>query len=260
MGNALLDLALPRAALEAHLTNLKLLESVDASDISRISGAYISIACAHAEARDTEQAFEWLDKATAIHKSEALGNSSRTLVIRSMTCLRARDADAALTALQECWDLQSMTRDGIEKSKRPKHSGGIMLLARIYWAQDKKIESRRLVSHAATMRKEAFGETGGPRIGDSLFTLARTLEEAGDLALAAKSLTEVISMSEGKDMAAHVARALWFYANVQAKMGAEEDVVSVSRERAQSVRLMMDGKTEADTDESFMALVAWMLW
>lgn len=61
-------------------------------------------------------------------------------------------------------------------------------------------------------------------------------------------------------MTAHLARALWFCANVQAKMGAEEDVVSGLRERAQSVRLTVDGKTDAETDESFMALVAWMLW
>lgn len=71
-----------------------------------------------------------------------------------------------------------------------------MLLARIYWAQDKKSEPRRLVSHAATMRMEAFGEKGSPRVSDSLSTLARTLEEEGELSLAANLLTEVISMSE----------------------------------------------------------------
>lgn len=35
------------------------------------------------------------------------------------------------------------------------------------------------------MRKEAFGEKGSPKVSDSLFTLARMLEEEGELSLTA---------------------------------------------------------------------------
>ncbi|KAM7201281.1 hypothetical protein V8F33_003381 [Rhypophila sp. PSN 637] len=41
----------------------------------------------------------------------------------------------------------------IKASRYPKHSGDIMLLARIYWLQDKKAEAQELASRTITMRR-----------------------------------------------------------------------------------------------------------
>lgn len=97
-----------------------------------MTGTCNSIACSLTEAGDTDQAFIWLDKATAIHNAHDPSQLARTLAIRSMTCLRAGPAENALSALHECWKLQGMSQVDIEGSKYPKHTGDIMLLARIY--------------------------------------------------------------------------------------------------------------------------------
>jgi tetratricopeptide (TPR) repeat protein len=263
LGNIYLDLAKPHAALEAHMKNIKLRESVDGPNTPPIAEACDSIACAYTEAGDTGQAFIWLDKATAIHKAHPPGHPARTAAIRSMTCLRASDAEGALDALRECWQLQGMTQDDIEKSKYPKHSGDIMLLARIFWIQGKKREAQELVSRTVTMRRGVFGENGGPRVGDSLFTLARMLEDGNELALGLKLLKQVTTMSDGiQEMTTHLARALWFSANIEAKLGSEEDIVLDLRRKARDARLLIEGREwpDEDTDESFVRLVGWMLW
>lgn len=81
-----------------------------------------------------------------------------------------------------------MDQAQIEASRYPKHSGDIMLLARIRWIQGQRNEAKELVSRSMVMRKKMFGHAGGPRVADSLFTLARMLDETGDHILAARAL------------------------------------------------------------------------
>lgn len=183
-----------------------------------------------------------------------------------------------------------MSQEQIEASRYPKHSGDIMLLARIYWLRGKKVDAQELASRTITMRRGTYGEQGGPGVADSLFAVARMLEDGQQYVLAARLLNEVITISgDAPGMRSHLARALWFLANVEIKISAAREKLSTAissgadqeaseerslgqdsndgkvsglRKRAREVR---DGITERewpdeDTNEGFMRLVSWMLW
>lgn len=178
-----------------------------------------------------------------------------------MTYLRAGQPDAALTALQKCWQLQGLTEEQIAQSKYPKHSGDIVLLSRIKYAQGLKTEAQELASRTISIRRGHFGDKG-PRVADSMFIVARMLEDSGEMVLAAKLLRGIVDM--GKDfpeMQGHLARALWFLARVEERMGDGRRVEEL-RVEARAVRDGIQGREVADenTDDSFMGLIEWMLW
>ncbi|KAK0702012.1 tpr repeat-containing protein [Lasiosphaeria miniovina] len=281
LGHISLDLSQPRAGLAAYEQALALREKLEAPESPPIADVCDSIACAYTEAGNVESAFSYLERATAIHNAYDPSKMSRTLAIRAMTCLRASQAEEALDAIRACWGLQKMTQEQIEASRYPKHSGDIMLLARIYRLQGKKAEARELASRTITMRRGVYGEKGGPRVADSLFTVARMLHEEGEPTLAARLLREVMEISgDAPSMRTHLARALWFLA------GIEDDITKVSkelregsgttqnsteekltgpedmRERAKAVRNSIEDRewADEDSDEGFMRLVSWMLW
>ena len=264
LGNIYLDLAKPHAALNAYQKNMELREAIDGPNKSPVADACNSIACCYTEMGDTDQAFHWLDRATAIHNARDPSQLARTLAIRAMTCLRAKQTEAALAALSECWRLQGMMQADIEKSPYPKHSGDIMLLSRIYWSQGKKQEARELASRTITIRKGVFGEDCGPRVADSLFTVATmSLELEGSLTLASELLREITSMNgEAQEMKGHLARAYWWRAELEATLGADDGVVNELRQKAREARQLMKGKEwpDEDTNQGFMRLVGWMLW
>ncbi|KXX82634.1 hypothetical protein MMYC01_201088 [Madurella mycetomatis] len=283
LGHISLDLAQPRAALAAYQQALVLRSAIEpAPDTPPIADVCDSIACAYTEAGDAASASAYLDRATAIHNAHDPTQMSRTLAIRAMTCLRAGEAAAALAALRQCWALQNMTQDQIEASHYPKHSGDIMLLARIYRVQGKLAEARELASRTVRMRHEVYGERGGPRVADSLFTVARMLDEdSGELMLAARLLREVVEISNDvPGMRSHLARALWFLAGVEDRIhgrvssrddgrtsegsdwGSSSRTAEELRQRAKIVRSGIAERElpDDDTDEGFMRLVSWMLW
>lgn len=151
-----------------------------------------------------------------------------------------------------------------------------MLLTRISWLQDKKSGAQELASRTTTMRRGTYGEQGGPRVADSLFTVARMLEAGAEEVLAARLLNEIIASSgDATGMRTHLVRDLWFLANVEAKIDddkvqseepkqddSEDNKVAGLRKRAREVR---DAYVERewpdeDSDEGFMRLVSWMLW
>jgi hypothetical protein len=185
------------------------------------------------------------------------------LAIRAMTCLRADVADDALTALRECWHLQGMTQEQIEASKYPRHSGDILLLARILWSQRKMADALMLVERVPQLRAAAYGKKGGPRFWDAIFVKARMQEANGDPKQAASTLRSVIASAgeEGSELASHLARALWFYAKYSDKAGSHA-AADEARKSALSKRSAIAEREwpDEDTDESFMRLVPWMLW
>jgi hypothetical protein len=188
---------------------------------------------------------------------------SRTLAIRAMACLRAGDAAGALDALRGCWRLQDMDQAQIEASHYPKHSGDVMLLARIYWLQERQGEARELAARSIAMRKSIFGQRACPRVADSLFTVARMLEEGGERVLAAKVLREVVEMcGDAPGMRAHLARAFWFLARFEEQLEGEKEDVEELRARAREARATVEERewADEDSDEGFLRLVAWMLW
>ena len=263
LGHVFLDLARPHAALAAYKRTLELRQELDGVDAPPVADVCDSVACSYTEIGNIEQAFEYLEKATTIHNTHDPSKMMRTLAIRAMACLRAGHPGDALAAIRECWRLQGKTQKDIETSSYPKHSGDIMLLARILWLQDNKAESQELVSRTVTMRRGTFGENGGPRVADSLFTLARILEDVGELVLAAKLLRQVVEMSgDAPEMRPHKARAFWFSANVEAKIGGDEAKVVELRNNARAVRQTIEDREWPDdeTDAAFMKLVSWMLW
>lgn len=84
---------------------------------------------------DVTNAYEYLDKAKEIRIAKKSERMARTNAIYSMTHLRAGKPDLALEALKDCWRKQNLTEDQIAVSRYPKHSGDIVLLSRIHYAQ-----------------------------------------------------------------------------------------------------------------------------
>ncbi|KAB5575359.1 tpr repeat-containing protein [Coniochaeta sp. 2T2.1] len=218
-------------------------ERIEAPESPPIADVYDSVACAYTEAGDVDTAFVFLDRATAIHNAHDPSKMARTLAIQSLACLRAGLPDQALTAIQECWRLQGMTQEQIEASRYPKHSGDIMLLARILWAQGKKAEAQELASRTIAMRRGVFGEKGGPRVADSLFTVARMLRDSGESVLEAKLLEKAIgNCGDTPGMRSHLARASWFLAAVEAEIGGDEGTMTDLRKKAAETRDMIDDR------------------
>ncbi|OAA60362.1 tpr repeat-containing protein [Niveomyces insectorum RCEF 264] len=298
LGHIYLDVARPRAALVAYQRALDMQEVLHppypGSDVGTpaMAAVYDSIACSLTETGDVDAAFEYLARATAIHEAHDPTRMSRTLAIRAMTCLRADRATEALEALQACWRLQSMDQQQIATSRYPKHSGDIMLLARIMWQirgtkegqndKDTRSEARELVARTLAMRRGVFGQTyTGPRVADSLFTLARMLQDESQPVLAAQLLREIVVMAGGEPdssnnnnnsgiekrvppalMRSHLARAYWFLANVDASLNKDLAEVTNLRIKAREARdlIICREGSDNDDDESYMRLVGWMLW
>jgi tetratricopeptide (TPR) repeat protein len=261
LGHVALDVAQPRVALKAYqnalAARLKLFDSKD----PKIADVYDSISCAYTEIGDVAQALEILDKSKAIHLSNNPRRMSRTLAIYAMTYLRAGKPDEALQALKDCWDLQGKTEGQICQSRYPKHSGDIVLLARIYHMQNKKEEALELASKTITIRKGILGSKG-PRVADSMFIVAGMLRESGKDALARKLLREIIDMAQGMiEMQGHLARSLWTLGSILEKTGEIDEGAGLKR-CAREVRGKMQGREteDNDTDESFSKLVGFMLW
>ena len=263
MGHVSLDLARPRAALEAYKEALAIRERIEPPESPPIADIYDSIACSLTEIGDVDQAQGYLAKAMAIHLAHDPLQRTRTEAIRALAFLRAHKPQDSLQALQKCWELQGLMQDQVEASNYPKHSGDLVLLARIYWMQDEKDKAQVLMSRTIEIRKGLFGQDRSPRVADSIFHLARILEEKGQDISAAKLLRDILDMSEEEpDMRAHFARALWFLAAVEKKMGSPDNECDTLRERARAERKEISWREghDADTDESFISLVSWMLW
>jgi hypothetical protein len=157
--------------------------------------------------------------------------------------------------------MQNLTEEEITRSRYPKHSGDIVLLSRIKYAQGLKPEARQLASRTISIRKGLFGDKG-PRVADSMFIVARMLEADGEDVLAAKLLRTIVEISRGVlEMQGHLARSLWFLATVEGKIG-DNSRTEQLRIEARNERNKIDGREVADedSDDSFMNLVGWMLW
>ena len=254
-------MARPRAALEAYYETLAArLKRVPAEDPT-IADVYDSIACAYTETSDADRAFQYLDKAKAIHLAKNPSRMARTQAILAMTHLRAGNPDDGLAALRECWRLQGLTEDQAAASKYPKHSGDIVLLSRLYYLQGEKEAAQQLASKSITIRKGILGKKG-PRVADSMFLIASILRADNKVASAAKLLHEIAEMAQGVvDMDGHLARAWWTLARLEEANGNGEEADKL-KQKAKEVRMGIEGRetVDEDTDEAFMGLVGFMLW
>ena len=226
-----------------------------------IADIYDSIACSYTELGMVDEAFETLSKAADIHHAHNPQHMARTKAIYAMTHLRAGQPQQALEALTCCWQLQGLTEEQITHSKYPKHSGDIVLLARIKYAHGLKQEAQQLASRTIPIRRGIYGDKG-PRVADSMFLVAKMLEASGEEVLAAKLLRTIVEISQNVlEMQGHLARSLWFLAVVENKMGDKCKAEQLSLE-AKNERDKICGKEVLgeDNDESFMNLVGWMLW
>lgn len=209
LGHVFLDLARPRAALDAYHKALAIREKIEEPDSPPIADVYDSIACSYCEIGDTASAYNWLDKALSIHRAHDHSKRARTEAIYALTHLRAGEADKSLEKLQACWDLSGLSRDEILESSYPKHSGDMVLISRILRAQGHIAEAQELASRSVLMRRGAFGEKGSPRVADSTFLVSQMLSEKGEHVPAAKLLREILDMCGGmEEMLPHLARAL----------------------------------------------------
>lgn len=104
--------------------------------------------------------------------------------------------DLALEALKDCWRKQNLTEDQIAVSRYPKHSGDIVLLSRIHYAQDNYVSALEIASKSITIRQGHSGNKG-PRIGDSMYLVATMLARDRKLSIATKLLREIVEMSQG---------------------------------------------------------------
>ncbi|KAJ5497193.1 Tetratricopeptide-like helical [Penicillium fimorum] len=159
---------------------------------------------------------------------------ARTYAIYTMTHLRAEKPYEASVALKKCWDLQNLTEEQIVNSKYPKHSGNIVLLARVKYTQGWKQEALRLASRTISIRREVYGDKG-PRVADSMFLVARILVTADDNISAAKMLRAIVDMSRGvSEMQGHLARELWFLGASERRLG---NAVSVEQFKVEAVNV-----------------------
>ncbi|KAI1083262.1 hypothetical protein F5B20DRAFT_577646 [Whalleya microplaca] len=262
MGHILLDLARPRAALDAYKEALAIRQHIEAPESPPIADVYDSIACSLIEIGDVGKATQYLAKAMSIHEAHDPRKRSRTEAIRAMAFLRAEQPREALEALRACWKLQGLTQEQIEASKYPKHSGDIVLLARVCWMEEDKDRAQELMSRTIDIRRALF-EHGSPRVAGSIFQLAHMLQAREEYDLAAKLLREIIDISsESQDTKGYLARALWFLAGIEEKLDSPDSECVQLKERARRERGLIVGResSDDDTNESFMALVSWILW
>lgn len=254
-------MANPDIALSAYRKALSAREKFEEPDSPPIADIYDSIACSYTELGMVSEAFEYLSKATKIHHAHNPLHMGRTEAIYTMTYLRAGKPQEALESLKSCWQLQGLTEEQVIHSKYPKHSGDIVLLARIKYKLGLREEAQQLASRTISIRRGIFGDKG-PRVADSMFLVARMLEADDETVLAAKLLRAVIEASEDVvEMQGHLARSLWFLAEVEDKLGDKHKAEQLRME-AKSARDRIRGKETfgEDTNESFMNLVGWMLW
>ena len=261
LGHIALDMAQPNAALLAYQKVLNVREGFEVPNSPLIADAYESIATSLTEQGMVAQAFQYLAKAADIHRVHSPLQMHRTHSIYAMAHLRNGQPEKALLSLQRCWKIQNLTEDQVMASKYPRHSGDIVLLSRIKYAQGLKKEARQLASQAISIRRGIFGDKG-LRVADSMFIAARMLEADGEDVLAAKLLRTVVEMSRDlPEMQGHLARSLWFLAILERKAGNHTDAVILAAE-AKGIRDKIKGRegSNADTDGAFMSLVGWMLW
>jgi tetratricopeptide (TPR) repeat protein len=261
LGHIALDMARPRAALEAYHEALEARLKLVEPDDPAIADVYDSIACSYTEMDNVMKAFEYLDKAKKIHHARNPNNMARTYAIFAMTFLRAGKFDEALVSLKDCWRLQNLSEEEIVLSQYPKHSGDIVLLSRIQYAQGKVESALQLASKSINIRRGILGNKG-PRVADSMYLVATMLRSSGKEALALKLLREIVDMGQGlEEMRGHVARALWMLGKVEREIGDPSTADELTR-RAREVRESIKGREAADedTDEGFSRLVGYMLW
>ncbi|KAJ5356660.1 Tetratricopeptide-like helical [Penicillium concentricum] len=261
LGHIALDLAQPDSALSAYQRALTVREKLEKENSPPIADVYDSIACSYTEQGMVTEAFQYLSKAAAIHNAHNPLHMARTHAIYAMTYLRAEQPEEALVALKKCWELQNLTEEQIIDSKYPKHSGDIVLLARIKYAQGLKPEAQQLASRTISIRRGLFGDKG-PRVADSMFLVARMLVAADENVLAAKMLRAIVDMSRGvSEMQGHLARALWFLGSSERRLGnavsAEQLKVEALNERN---KLSERSNLAEENDHCFESLVGWMLW
>lgn len=246
-------MAQPTTALEAYkevlAARLKLVEP----GAPAIADVYDSIACSYTEMGYMTKAFEYLDKATKIHQAKDPQRMARTCAILAMTSLRAGNPDHALEALNDCWRLQNLTQDDISISKYPKHSGDVVLLSRIQYAQGNKESALQLASKSITIRKGILGNKG-PRVADSMYLVASMLLDSQKDALAAQLLREIVDMSQGmENMKGHLAKALWALGKIEEVRNPDEaeqfmrmakEVRGRSREEKGWMTILMKGSQD----------------
>ncbi|KAJ5250174.1 Tetratricopeptide-like helical [Penicillium chrysogenum] len=261
LGHIALDLAQPESALSAYQDALRAIEQIEEENSPPIADVYDSIACSYTEQGMVTEAFRYLSKAAAIHNAHNPLHMARTYAIYAMTHLRAEQPDGALVALKKCWQLQNLTEEQIIESRYPKHSGDIVLLARIKYAQGLEHEAQQLASRTISIRRGLYGDKG-PRVADSMFLVARMLLATDENVSAAKMLRAIIDMSRDvSEMQGHLARALWFLGIAERRLG---DAVSAEKLKVEALnernKLGEKGNLVEETDHCFESLVGWMLW
>lgn len=261
LGHISLDVAQPRAALTAYQKAFEAREKFEEPNSSAIAEVYDSIACSFCEIGDVAKALEYLEKSDEINFAHYDKTSARTQAIYALAYLRGGQPDKALKALKLCWELEEKTQDEIAESKYPKHAGDIVLLSRIHCTLGQREEAQRLASRSINIRRGIYGAKG-PRVADSIFIVARMLMVEEEHVVAARMLEEVIDMSRDMgEMKGHLARALWFLASTEEALQNPADAERLRKE-ANKERAGIIGREmpDDDTNESYMGLVAWMLW
>jgi tetratricopeptide (TPR) repeat protein len=271
LGHICLDLSRPRAALIAYK---KALDMVDKSATTSDAVDFLNcIARCHVELGDIKEASGALDRASSIQMAPDADQRRHTHIVWANVYLHTNRPALALQALRKAWALQGTTLKEVDA--RPSHPGRIcelMLLAKIYRGLNRPEEAMALMYRVIGMLNKYYADTGerwktgAVRLGDAGFTLALLHYATGNMVDAQRPLMRIAVKCEGSDdTRPHVARALWFLANIRERHpdGCKHDVPAL-RERAKEVRSSIkDCEWEfedEDSDEAFMRLVSGALW
>ncbi|KAG9253974.1 uncharacterized protein F5Z01DRAFT_743372 [Emericellopsis atlantica] len=258
LGHICLDIAQPHAALSAYSKTLSLRLMTEKADSPPIADIYDSIACSYTEIRNMPKAFEYVERTTAIHLAHDPAHMARTEAIRAMAFLRDNRPSEALCALHKCWELQNLSQEDVESSRYPKHSGDIMLLARILWALGQRSTGRELASRAVDASSRPVDIRR-----DSMFHLALMLNEEEEQLLSAKLLRDITKIdSSVQETKPHQARAFWFLAKFEEQIGTPRNLCDEIKSNAKRIKdaLKQSEAGQDNSDKAYMSLVGWMLW
>lgn len=257
-------MAKPQEALDAYSQTLEerlRLPGVEA-DSPFVAEVYESIACSYTEMGNISKAYEYLEKSTNIHETNGREHMGRTDAIYALAYLRAEEPDRAFGALSSCWRLQGLTEKEVAGSEYPKHSGDIVLLARIQYMQGNREYGLHLAKKSIDMRRKILGDKS-PRVVDSMYLVSNMLKGDGKPGPAMKLLREIVEMSQGEaEMQGHFARALSFLAELEEEMGNDDEALAL-REKAREAKRNILGVTDQEAEKegnSSQELVGYMLW
>ena len=266
IGLVSLDLNDPRAAVESFEKALDLRHKLLPPDHTLVAMGHNNTGLAYTELGNFSKALTHLHAALDIRERNDIKMIPNSYSNLASVHLRMGQSDKSEEYMFKLPPLIGMTDEEFLDNKLSKennrYAGDIVLLSRIRRAQGMRDDALRLASRALLYRRKLVGDGFG--VCDSLYDVARLLDEGGNQGTALSMLREVVSIAEGlpgNHGLAHLARAHFRLSAIHGAFGRERES-EACKEKALELRRKVR-PTDAGapfTEESFGELCPWMLW